>query len=150
MPSYYESLSMVALEAWGLGRPVLANGQCDVLQGQCIRSNAGLYYENYEEFVETLRAIESDGILNQALGEHGRRFFQAHYAWPVIERKYLDMLERLQRDDRRRGAAGQSSRCPGGSRGAAAIAAAGRIGARTDSGRSRRARRRRRAMEAAG
>src|SRR5262249_31682173 len=30
MPSYYESLSMVALEAWALGRPVLANGACDV------------------------------------------------------------------------------------------------------------------------
>ena len=41
MPSYFESLSMVALEAWALGRPVLANGRCDVLKGQCIRSNAG-------------------------------------------------------------------------------------------------------------
>src|SRR5262249_9099365 len=30
MPSYFESLSMVALEAWALGRPVLANGRCDV------------------------------------------------------------------------------------------------------------------------
>ena len=40
MPSYFESLSMVALEAWALGRPVLANGRCDVLKGQCIRSNA--------------------------------------------------------------------------------------------------------------
>ena len=47
MPSYFESLSMVALEAWALGRPVLANGKCDVLKGQCIRSNAGLYYETY-------------------------------------------------------------------------------------------------------
>ena len=45
MPSYFESLSMVALEAWALGKPVLANGRCDVLKGQCIRSNAGLYYE---------------------------------------------------------------------------------------------------------
>ncbi len=35
MPSYFESLSMVALEAWALGKPVLANGQCDVLRGQC-------------------------------------------------------------------------------------------------------------------
>ena len=33
MPSYFESLSMVALEAWALGRPVLANGRCDVLVG---------------------------------------------------------------------------------------------------------------------
>ena len=45
MPSYFESLSMVALEAWALGRPVLANAKCDVLKGQCIRSNAGLYYD---------------------------------------------------------------------------------------------------------
>jgi glycosyltransferase involved in cell wall biosynthesis len=44
MPSYFESLSMVALEAWAMGRPVLSNGKCDVLKGQSIRSNAGLYY----------------------------------------------------------------------------------------------------------
>ena len=68
MPSYFESLSMVALEAWALGRPVLANGRCDVLKGQCIRSNAGLYYESYEEFVEALYALESNGPLNARLG----------------------------------------------------------------------------------
>ena len=60
MPSYFESLSMVALEAWALGKPVLANGRCDVLKGQCLRSNAGLFYENYAEFAETLHAITSD------------------------------------------------------------------------------------------
>ena len=95
MPSYYESLSMVALEAWALGKPVLANGRCDVLKGQCIRSGAGLYYERYEEFVETLYALESNGPLNARLGRNGREYFRTHYAWPVIERKYLDMLERL-------------------------------------------------------
>src|SRR5579872_6482038 len=61
MPSYFESLSMVALEAWALGRPVLANGRCDVLRGQCVRSNAGLYYDTYEEFVEALYSLESNG-----------------------------------------------------------------------------------------
>ena len=62
MPSYYESLSMVALEAWALGRPVLANGRCDVLKGQCIRSNAGLYYDNVPEFVETLKAHRAEPL----------------------------------------------------------------------------------------
>ena len=92
MPSYYESLSMVALEAWALGKPVLANGRCEVLRGQCIRSKAGLYYETQAEFVETLRAIADGRSLNAALGANGREFFQRHYAWPVIEQKYLDML----------------------------------------------------------
>jgi glycosyltransferase involved in cell wall biosynthesis len=99
MPSYFESLSMVALEAWALGKPVLANGRCDVLKGQCIRSAAGLYYERYEEFAETLYSLESNGPLHNRLGRNGREYFLQHYALPVIEQKYLDMFERLKREN---------------------------------------------------
>jgi glycosyltransferase involved in cell wall biosynthesis len=95
MPSYYESLSMVALEAWALGRPVLANAHCDVLLGQCVRSNAGLYYENAAEFAGALDTLLGNTSLGQALGRNGREYFDRHYAWPVIERKYLDMFDRL-------------------------------------------------------
>jgi len=98
MPSYLESLSMVALEAWAMGKPVLANAKCDVLQGQCLRSNAGLFYENFHEFAETLRAIDSGPGLQAALGRNGRAFFERHYAWPVIEKKYVDMLEQLAKE----------------------------------------------------
>ena len=99
MPSYYESLSMVALEAWALGKPVLANGRCEVLRGQCIRSRGGLYYETDVEFIETLRAITGSRSLNAAFGDNGRQFFQQHYAWPVIEQKYLDMFQRLNEEN---------------------------------------------------
>ena len=95
MPSYLESLSMVALEAWAMGKPVLANAKCDVLQGQCIRSNAGLYYANFAEFAETMRAIDTTPSLQSALGRNGRVFFEKHYAWPVLEKKYVDMLQQL-------------------------------------------------------
>ena len=95
MPSYFESLSMVALEAWAIGRPVLANARCDVLKGQCIRSNAGLYYDGRAEFVATLRAIEQNRWLAGGLGRNGRQYYRDHYDWPVIERKYLDIIERL-------------------------------------------------------
>ena len=57
LPSPYESLSMVALEAWQQGKPVLANGVCAVLRGQCKRSNGGLWYDNYAEFQETLSLL---------------------------------------------------------------------------------------------
>jgi glycosyltransferase involved in cell wall biosynthesis len=102
MPSYFESLSMVALEAWALGKPVLANGRCDVLKGQCIRSNGGLYYDNFPEFLETLRAIDFTPSLAAALGRNGREYFNRHYAWDVIERKYLEMFERLKGESTRR------------------------------------------------
>jgi glycosyltransferase involved in cell wall biosynthesis len=99
MPSYLESLSMVALEAWAMGKPVLANAKCDVLQGQCLRSNAGLFYGNYAEFAETMRAIDTTPSLQAALGRNGRAFFERHYAWPVIEKKYVDMLQQLSREN---------------------------------------------------
>jgi glycosyltransferase involved in cell wall biosynthesis len=96
MPSPYESLSMVALEAWALGRPVLASARCDVLVGQCMRSNAGLYYQDAREFGAALDRLLVDRRLAATLGDNGRAFFARHYSWPVIERKYMDMLNELQ------------------------------------------------------
>jgi glycosyltransferase involved in cell wall biosynthesis len=98
MPSPYESLSMVTLEAWALGKPVLVNGACDVLRGQCVRSGGGLYYENVDEFCEGLFRLEASGPMGAALGRHGRAYYHRHYSWPVIEQKYLNMLERLAKE----------------------------------------------------
>ncbi|AMY07363.1 lipopolysaccharide 1,2-N-acetylglucosaminetransferase [Luteitalea pratensis] len=95
MPSFFESLSMVAIEAWALGKPVLANARCDVLQGQCLRSNAGLFYADYPEFAETLHILTSNRSLSQALGENGRTYFRDNYAWPVIDAKYDATLQQL-------------------------------------------------------
>ncbi|MGI8671296.1 MAG: glycosyltransferase family 4 protein [Luteitalea sp.] len=96
MPSFFESLSMVAIEAWAMGRPVLTNARCDVLQGQCLRSNAGLFYGDYPEFAETLHVLTTNRALSQALGEAGRAYYREHYAWPVIDARYNDMLAQLQ------------------------------------------------------
>jgi glycosyltransferase involved in cell wall biosynthesis len=93
MPSRLESLSMVTLEAWWAGKPVLANGKCEVLRGQCLRSNAGLYYTSYDEFRETLALLESGPAMREAMGRNGRRYFEENYAWDVVERKYLALLE---------------------------------------------------------
>ena len=95
MPSFYESLSMVTLEAWALGRPVLANARCEVLKGQCLRSNGGLYYENYAEFREALRLLLDSPRLRAGLGENGRAYFCANYTWDIIEHKYLSIMNEL-------------------------------------------------------
>jgi glycosyltransferase involved in cell wall biosynthesis len=113
IPSYFESLSMVTLEAWAMGRPVLANAACDVLRGQCSRSNAGLYYASFDEFAEALQVLESNVALNLALGQNGREYFRRHYAWPVIERKYDEMLSRLADEDRSGGPGRTMDRLPG-------------------------------------
>jgi glycosyltransferase involved in cell wall biosynthesis len=93
MPSFYESLSMVLLEAWAMGKPTLANGNCRVLMGQSIRSNAGLFYTNYEEFRKCLEHFQKNPDAMSAMGENGRRFYEQNYSWQIIEQKYLRLME---------------------------------------------------------
>ena len=95
MPSFYESLSMVTLEAWALGRAVLANAHCEVLKGQCQRSNGGLYYENYPEFREALKLLLASPRLRAVLGENGKAYYDANYTWDSIEKKYLAIMNEL-------------------------------------------------------
>jgi glycosyltransferase involved in cell wall biosynthesis len=97
MPSFFESLSMVTLEAWALQKPVLANARCEVLKGQCLRSNAGLFYENYDEFREALLVLLDSEKLQGALGQNGKDYFDHNYTWDVIEHKYLSVVEQLEK-----------------------------------------------------
>jgi len=68
MPSPYESLSLVTLEAMACGTPVLVNGECDVLKGHCIRSNAGLWYQDYDEFKECTQYLLGNDQIRVQLG----------------------------------------------------------------------------------
>lgn len=95
IPSQFESLSMVTLEAWAVGKPVVANGRTEVLQGQCRRSNGGLWYSNYDEFKEILLLLHHSPELKEIMGRSGKTYFDTHYSWPVIEKKYLDIIEIL-------------------------------------------------------
>jgi len=95
VPSRFESLSMVALEAGLAGKPVLANGNCHVLRDLCIESGGGLYYTCYDEFRECLRLLQSDAELREKLGQGGRRYVETHYDWAVVERKYLEIINSL-------------------------------------------------------
>jgi glycosyltransferase involved in cell wall biosynthesis len=94
MPSRHESLSMVVLEAWMMGRPVLVNGDCEVLRGQVLRANGGLYYRRYEEFAAAMDLIVSEPGLASRLGRQGEAYFQANYAWERIMEKYERLLGR--------------------------------------------------------
>lgn len=88
VPSPYESLSLLALEAFAVGTPILANARSDVLVDHCIRSNAGLYYADGDEFVECLKLLVGDERLRAAMGRNGQQYVRRHYRWEVILAKY--------------------------------------------------------------
>lgn len=95
MPSPYESLSMVLLEAWLAERPVLVNKRCDVLKGQCERSKGGLTYKDYKEFSENMDYLLANEDSGNMLGQHGKEYVLANYSWDAVERKYIELINRI-------------------------------------------------------
>ena len=92
VPSPFESLSLLALESFAVGTPILANARSDVLLEHCRRSNAGLYYADRDEFVECLKLLVADERLRTLLGRNGRDYIRRHYRWDVILSKYARMI----------------------------------------------------------
>ena len=95
VPSPYESLSLLALEGFAVGTPVLANARSDVLVEHCVRSNAGLFYADRDEFVEALKLLMMDGQLRDAMGQNGREYVKKSYRWDVILSKYDRMIGKI-------------------------------------------------------
>lgn len=93
MPSLMESLSIVTLEAWSVGTPVMVNGDCAVLRGHCSRSNGGLYYTDYDEFEACLDLLLENRALAENLGKNGKKYIQQNYQWDVIDKKLMRIVE---------------------------------------------------------
>ena len=97
VPSPYESLSLLALESFAVGTPILANARSEVLVDHCHKSNAGLYYADRDEFTECLRLLIADAHLREGMGRNGRRYVRQNYRWDVILGKYEKMFAKLGR-----------------------------------------------------
>ncbi len=95
VPSPYESLSIVLLEAWNRGLPALVNGGCQVLKGQVRRANGGLYYRSPLEFSEGLTWLLDHPDAAGTMGRQGQAFVEREYRWPVVMARVESLLEQV-------------------------------------------------------
>ena len=92
MPSPYESLSIVLLEAWSVGRPAIVNAASEVLRAHCEESNGGLWYESYRDWRTILEVVSEDE--KKKLGRQGQQYVQKNYSWARVEGLYRDLLRK--------------------------------------------------------
>jgi glycosyltransferase involved in cell wall biosynthesis len=92
VPSPFESLSLVLLEAWNYGVPALVNGRCSVLKGQARRANGALYYGRYDEFAACLDYLLTHPDVARQLGRQGLAYVDREYRWPNVMRKIGDFI----------------------------------------------------------
>jgi len=95
VPSVMESFSLVTMESWLAGRPVITNAQCPVTTDFCIESNAGLYFSDYYEFREILNLYLEDPELCANLGANGKRFVLGNFRPDAVASRYRDALANL-------------------------------------------------------
>lgn len=94
-PSEMESFSLVIMESWLAGRPVLVNGACAVTRDFVCQSNGGLYFENYWEFEKCLEYMMEHRDISDQMGRNGGAYVREHFAWNVIIRRYREFFDRI-------------------------------------------------------
>lgn len=91
-PSPHESFSIVLLEAWSQGLPVLVNGRCEVTREQAGRSGGGLWFDGYASFEAAVDRLQADAELRRRLGARGRAYGEARYRWPAVVDRYARLV----------------------------------------------------------
>jgi glycosyltransferase involved in cell wall biosynthesis len=94
-PSVNESFSIVLMEAWLAGTPVLVHARCPVTTHHVFQSGGGLAFEDFYEFAEALDLLLEDRERRRQLGRQGRAYVQAVYSWPAVTARLRETLERL-------------------------------------------------------
>jgi glycosyltransferase involved in cell wall biosynthesis len=83
-PSLAESFSIVLMEAWLAGTPVLVQGDCPVTRHHVMHSNGGLYFTSAAEFGEALDWFFDHEQARQRMGALGRAYVRHEFRWPVV------------------------------------------------------------------
>lgn len=94
LPSKYESLSIVTLEAMSEGKVVIVNGECEVLKDHVLNSGTGFYYTSYETFKESLeRTCALTEVERAGISAKAKEYVEQNYSWDVILRKFDDAID---------------------------------------------------------
>ncbi len=93
VPSAKESLSLLALEAFAVGTPVLGNAASPVVRGHVERSSAGMAYADADGFVEGVARVERE---RAAMSRAARRYAGKH-GWTQVVKAYREEMDAMTR-----------------------------------------------------
>lgn len=92
-PSLQESFSIVIMEAWALGVPVIVHSGCAVTAEHALLSEGGLVFASYDQFARALDVVATQPDRREQLGRHGRDYVKNRYNWPTVMARMNAALE---------------------------------------------------------
>ena len=96
-PSKNESFSLVIMESWLCGRPVLVHNHCEVTKNFARESEGGLYFEDYFEFEGCTNYLLNHKETANRMGQNGREYVIRNFDWNVITRRYREFFEKIEK-----------------------------------------------------
>jgi glycosyltransferase involved in cell wall biosynthesis len=96
-PSGYEAFSLVLVEAWSAGIPVLVNERCAATSEHVALSGGGLSFDSYARFDAVLDRLVADPELRRGLAARGSAYVAERFLWPAVIDRYTAFLEGVRR-----------------------------------------------------
>jgi glycosyltransferase involved in cell wall biosynthesis len=93
-PSLVESFSIVLMEAWLAGTPVLVHGQCPVTRHHVLASNGGLYFTSAAEFAGAVDWFFENPEERQRMAVLGRAYARRAFSWPAVLGRFRESVAR--------------------------------------------------------
>jgi glycosyltransferase involved in cell wall biosynthesis len=87
-----ESFSIVMMESWQQGRPVIVHADCAVTREHVKRSDGGYSCDSVASFSAAIDDLLADPQRGAVLGEQGRTYVQAHFGWKTLVDKMIVAL----------------------------------------------------------
>ena len=95
LPSVNESFSIVIMESWLNNVPVLVNARCAVTKEHCLKSNGGLFFDNFEEFEGCVKYYLDNPSMREKIGKNGENYVLQNFSWDKIIKKYSEFFNKI-------------------------------------------------------
>lgn len=87
-PSGLESFSLVVLEGWIAGVPVMVNATCGPTREHARRSKGGVWFDSFASFEAALERVLNDEAFAALLASNGADYVRTHYRWEIVTERY--------------------------------------------------------------
>ena len=94
-PSVMEAFSLVLLEAWLCGRPVIVNSRCAATVEHCRRSGGGVWFEGFGDLEVAVDRLLGSPSMADRMGARGRAYVRDVFSWEHLLDRYELLAERV-------------------------------------------------------
>ncbi len=93
-PSVNESFSIVLMESWREGTPVLVHSDCAVTSYHVAESGGGMCFRSANEFTACLQNAwdTPDQLLEMA--KNGAAYVKSEYSWDAVHKRFFDGIQK--------------------------------------------------------